>query len=96
MHQEYDGFAKLSHALWELGRRDEALAVLKKLVRLSPRMPHRVAYAYYLGLAEKRDEAQAQLTTALQEFDYAPKYLKRTHRALATRAKEMLRQLSAT
>lgn len=96
MHHEYDGFAKLSHALWELGRRDEALAVLEKLVRTSPRMPHRVAYAYYLGLCERRDEAQSQLTTALQEFDYAPKYLKRAHRALAQRAKEMLRQLSTT
>ncbi|HXV61229.1 MAG TPA: tetratricopeptide repeat protein [Vicinamibacteria bacterium] len=93
-YHHYDGFAKLAQTLWESNQRDEALAALGKLVKLSPRMPHRVAYAHYLGLAEDRAEAQTQLTTALQEFDYAPKYLKRSHRALAKRAKEMLRQLS--
>lgn len=94
MHHEYDGFAKLSHALWQLGRRAEALSALERLVRLSPRMAHRVAFAFYLGSAERRDEAQEQLVTALKEYDYAPKYLKRDNRALARRAKEMLRALT--
>ena len=93
-HEDYDGWAKLARAFWELGRRDEAISTLARLVKTSPRLPHRVAYAYYLSQAGNRDEAQAELTTALEEFDYAPKYLKRSHRALAKRAKEMLREIS--
>jgi hypothetical protein len=94
-HQEYDGWAKLAHAFWELGRRDDTVSTLARLVRMSPRLAHRVAYAHYLGQMERRDEAQAQLVTALQEFEYAPKYLKRSQHALAKRAKEMLHQISA-
>ena len=93
-HHDYDGWAKLSHTLWKLERRKEAIEVLSRLVRRSPRLQHRMAYAYYLGLAEHRDEAQAQLATALQEFEYAPKYVKRRERAMAKQAREMLRQLS--
>jgi len=93
-HHDYDGWAQLAHALWKLERRPETIGVLSRLVKTSPRLPHRIAYAYYLGLAEHRDEAQAQLATALQEFEYAPKYMKRRQRALAKKAKEMLRQLS--
>ena len=93
-HHDYDGWAMLAHALWKLERRQETIEVLSRLVKTSPRLQHRMAYAYYLGLAEHRDEAKAQLATALQEFEYAPKYMKRRQRALAKKAKEMLRQLS--
>ena len=93
-HHDFDGWAKLAHALWKLGRGKETVEALARLVKRSPRLQHRIAYAYYLGLAEHRDEAQAQLATGLQEFEYAPKYVKRRQRALAKQAKEMLRQLS--
>jgi len=53
-----------------------------------------MAYAYYLGLDENRDEAQAELATALQESEFAPKYVKRRERAMVKQAREMLRQLS--
>ena len=95
-HHDFDAWAKLAHALWKLERRQETIEALSLLVRRSPRLQHRIAYAYYLGLAEHRDEAQAQLATALQEFEYAPKYAKRGQRALAKQAREMLRQLSET
>lgn len=93
-HHDYDGWAKLAHALWKMELREETIEVLSRLVTRSPRLQHRIAYAYYLGLVERRDEAQAQLATALQEFEYAPKYTKRGQRALAKQAREMLRQLS--
>lgn len=93
-HQDYDGWAKLAAALWKLERREETLDTLARLVRRSPRLQHRVAYAYYLGLSEHRDQAQSQLATALQEFEFAPKYMKRRHAAAAKQAREMLRQLS--
>ncbi len=93
-HHDYDGWAKLAHALWKLERRQETIEVLSRLVKQSPRLQHRMAFAYYLGLADHRDEAQAQLATALQEFEYAPKYMKRRQRGLAKKAREMLRQLS--
>jgi len=93
-HHDYDGWAKLAQALWKLDRRPETIEVVSRLVKTSPRLQHRIAYAYYLGTAEHRDEAQAQLATALQEFEYAPKYMRRRQRALAKKAKEMLRQLS--
>jgi hypothetical protein len=91
---EYDGFAKLAHAYSELGKNEKAVALLRRLVQSNPRLAHRIAYAYYLGAAQRRDEARAELETALREYEFAPKYVKRTQRALARRAHEMLRELS--
>ncbi len=65
------------------------------LTRISPRIAHRVLYAYYLAEDQQRDVAQEQLITAIRESEYAPKYLKRHNRDMLKRAKEMLEQLSA-
>ncbi len=93
-HHDYDGWAQLAHALWKLERRQESIETLSRLVKTSPRLQHRMAYAYYLGLAEHRDEARAELATALQEFEQAPTHMKRRERGLAKKAREMLRRLS--
>ena len=95
-YAEYDGWAKLALALWESGRKQDTLDVLARLVNLSPRIQHRVIYAYYLGSHEQRDKAKEQLVLTLQEFEYSPGYLKRRNRPLFKQAKAMLQQLSAS
>jgi hypothetical protein len=93
-HREYDGWAKLAHALWQLERKDEALSALAELVEKSPRLAHRVLYAYYLAEDQRHGVAQEQLVTAIREYEYAPKHLKRHNRSLFKRAKEMLQTLA--
>ncbi len=95
-YREYDGWAKLAHALWQAERKEETLDSLAELVKISPRLAHRMLYAYFLTEEQHRDAAQEQLITAIQEFDYAPKYLKRHNRRVIKRAQEMLKQLSAS
>ena len=95
-YREYDGWAKLAHALWQVERRKEAFDSLAELVRISPRLAHRILYAYFLTEDGQRDAAQEQLITAIQESEYAPKHWKRHNRQLVKRAKEMLEQLSAS
>lgn len=95
-YREYDGWAKLAHALWQVERRTEALDSLAKLVKISPRLGHRVLYAYFLAEDGHRDAAQEQLITAIKESESAPNYLKRHNRNMLKRAKEMLEQLSAS
>jgi hypothetical protein len=84
----------LALALWETERRQEALDALSRLVSLSPRIQHRMLYASYLGKSEQRGEAQEQLTTAIREFEYSPRYLKRRNRPFVRQAKDMLQHLS--
>lgn len=95
-YAEYDGWAKLALALWEAGQRQQAVDVLARLVQLSPRIQHRMFYAYYLGSQNEREKAKEQLDVALQEFEYSPGYLKRRNRPLFKQAKDMLQQLSAS
>jgi hypothetical protein len=93
-YSEYDGWAKLALALWETGRRQEALDVLSRLVSSSPRIQHRMLYAYYLGKNGVRGKAQEELVTAIREFEYSPRYLKRRNQPFVKQAKEMLQRLS--
>jgi hypothetical protein len=93
-YAEYDGWAKLALALWESDQKQQAVDVLARLVQLSPRIQHRIFYAYYLATLEERDKAKEQLVAALQEFEYGPSYLKRRNRPLFKQAKAMLQQLS--
>jgi hypothetical protein len=51
-------------------------------------------YAYYLAQDERLGDAKEQLTTALREYEYAPRYLKRRNQALFKQAKTMLQRLS--
>jgi hypothetical protein len=93
-YQDYDGWAKLVHSLWWVDRKEEALDSLAELVKRSPRLPHRMLYAYYLAEQQHRDAAQEQLIAGIRDFEYAPSYLKRRNRALVKQAKEMLQRLS--
>jgi hypothetical protein len=93
-YREYDGWAKLTHCLWQVDRKEEALDSLAELVKNSPRLPHRMLYAHYLSQDERLDAAQEQLITGIRDFEYAPSYIKRTNRALVRQAKEMLQRLS--
>ncbi len=93
-YQDYDGWHKLALALWKVDRRQETCEKLSDLVLRSPRIQHRMLYAYYLAQEQRLGEAQEQLTTALREYEYAPRYLKRRNKVLFKQAKGMLQRLS--
>jgi hypothetical protein len=94
-YHEYDGWARLAHALAQSDQSDEALTVLEELVRKAPRVPHRVLYARYLGIHERYEEARQQLELALQAHKHAPGFQKRQDAAAARAGRTMLGQLQA-
>lgn len=92
--RDYAAYSDLAHALVQDGRLDEALELLDGLVIKSPRIAHRVIYAHYLTIGDKRDGAREQLEAGMRELDRAPKYVQRRNRSWSRRAKQMLSQLS--
>ncbi len=92
--EEYEPWLHLSRTLWRLGRQEEALEVLGRLVEKSPRPGHSVALAHLQIEADQRAEARRTLTKTLEHFEHAPKFFRRNNRAWARQAKRMLRRLA--
>lgn len=90
---EYQPWLHLSRTLWRLGRHEEALEVLVRLVKRSPRPGHSVALAHLQIEAGRSEEARLTLRETLEHFEHAPKFFKRNNRAWARQAKRMLKRL---
>lgn len=90
---EYQPWLYLTEALWRLGRRDEALALLERLVATSPRLGHSVALAQLQVQADQPEAARETLWQALEHHDHAPRFAQRNNRGWARQAKRLLKQL---
>ncbi len=90
---EYQPWLHMTEALWRLGRRDEALELLERLVRTSPRLGHSVALARFQVEAVQPELARRTLWQALEHHSHAPKFVQRNNRAWARQAKKMLKAL---
>ena len=90
--RDYAVYSDLADALCESGRLKEVHELLDGLVTKSPRLRHRVLHAHYLFHDGRSEEAREQLRSGLNEYDHAPKYVKRKNRIWARRAKQMLKQ----
>ena len=92
-YEEYGAWLGLIRDLRALGRSDEALAELEKLVAAAPRLAHVVEQGGALADAGRTAEARALLERALRDYEHAPRHIRRDARADARRAKELLDQL---
>ncbi len=93
-YEDYHPWAMLADSLHRAGRLEEALEVTAQLVEKSPRLNHRIYYAHYLRLSEKRAESRRQLEIALMEHQNAPRFLRRRQGSWARQAKQLLRQMA--
>jgi len=97
-HKGYRDFAAwpyLAHALNELGRTDECLAVLEELAHVAPRPPHHVLLAEYLAGAGQPSRARDLLQQVVEEQRHAPRHVKKLYRDAVRRAKQLLGELES-
>jgi hypothetical protein len=95
-YKGYTAWASLAYALWMAGRPEEAVESLAELVRISPRMSHRLLYAEYLIEAGRHDAAGDQIGIAIEDYTHAPSFQKRKDRHCYKRAKKLLKHLRST
>jgi tetratricopeptide (TPR) repeat protein len=88
---DYEPWILLSQSLWGLGRQQEALELLDRLVKTSPRTRHAVTHAHFQLEAGHPDKAHAILRQALEHYEHAPKFVKRNDRPWARQAKKMIK-----
>jgi len=92
-YHDYNGWLFLAEAYWLDGQKSEAIKTLQKLIEINPRISHRTLLGNYLLQMERKTEAKDILSQALEDFDHAPVYIKKSYRKSAAEAKELLKTL---
>jgi hypothetical protein len=90
-----------NYAAWHLlvrlhgenGHADEALATSRELARLAPTLQHQYLLAERLVDEGQDDEARKVLGRALEDYRYAPGFVRRRNRVWAGRARRLQKQL---
>jgi hypothetical protein len=95
-YEEYGAWLGLSRTLRALGRTDEALVELEKLVAAAPRLAHVVEHCGALADAGRAAEAREQLERALRDHEHAPRHVRRGARAAARKAAELRKELAVS
>ncbi len=93
-YSDYEAAESLARALWEDGRKDEAISLLKEIKNASSQLRHKVKLAQYLSQAGLKQEAASTLEEALRSFAKAPEFIRRREAMWATEARVMLRRLA--
>lgn len=94
-YEEYGAWLGLIRDLRALGRGEEALAELEKLVAASPRLAHVVEQCGALADAGRSGEARELLERAMRDHEHAPRHVRRASRAAFRQAKELASELDA-
>jgi hypothetical protein len=89
-YQDFAPGAELSALLWRKDRRDEALAMMKKVSRRSHRFEHEVQYAMFLMESGSPDEAKELLESGLTHHVSGPAFAKKQDAVWAKRARVLL------
>lgn len=92
-YDDYGAALRLAEALFESGQRDDALELLRSVTRTSSRLDVPVTLAKYQLRAELPADAALTLQDVLAEFERLPDYLRRRNGAIATEARQLLRNL---
>jgi hypothetical protein len=95
-YEEYGAWLGLARTLRALGRGEEAIAELEKLVAAAPRLAHVVEHAQALVEAGRAAEARELLERALRDHEHAPRHVRRGARAAARKAGELRKELAAS
>ncbi len=88
-------WAELAKVLWACDEQEACLELLSDLLKVSPRIAHRVVLAEYQLQAGRCDLARHQLEMALDDHQHGPRYLRRVNRVWARRAKALFKQIPA-
>lgn len=94
--RDYSAALDYAEALWQSNQGQDAVDLLRGLVRVSSRVNHRVALAHYLSLHSGPEAARAELEAALREYQDLPAFAQKRDRKWADRAQKMLRELGST
>ena len=94
--RDYDPWLDLAAAHWQQGQKDTAVTLLQKLAQKSLRTKHMTVLAEYLLELDRRDEARDLLGRVMEDYQYAPTFVKRQDRRWAQKAKSLLKSASAT
>ena len=89
-YKDFAPGAELAALLWRQGRRDEALATMKRVSRRSQRFKHEVQYAMFLIESDCGEEAAALLEAGLSQHDSGPRFAQRQDAVWAKRARALL------
>lgn len=94
-YDDYRAAMLLAEALFESEQREDALELLRTVTRTSSRLDVPVTLAKYQLRADLAGDAVATLQGVLDEFERLPDYLRRRNGAIATEARQLLRNLGA-
>jgi hypothetical protein len=94
-YEEHSAWLGLIADLRALGRTEEALLELEKLVSASPQLQHVVEQCSALADAGRAGEARELLERALEDHEHAPRHVRRSSRDAFRRAKELASALAA-
>jgi hypothetical protein len=89
-YMEFAPGAELSAILWRIEKREEAIAMIKKVSRRSHRFEHEVQYAMFLIEAGEQDDAKELLVKGLNQYESGPKFAKKQDAVWAKRAQALL------
>ncbi len=89
-YKEYAPGAELAAIFWRRDRREEALAMIRKVSRRSHRFEHEVQYAMFLIESGDREEARELLTEGINQYESGPKFAKKQDAVWAKRARALL------
>lgn len=89
----YSVAVQLAGLLWRGGRREDSVALLRRVVKKNPAMSHMIDLARCLSETDRREEARGLLQQALDDFENSPKFVKRNDRAYVKTARTLLKQL---
>lgn len=92
-YRNYHAAADLARVYWATGRREEAVEFLRKLFKKSRRMLHTTELAKYLIELDQKAEAREVLERAIDDFEHAPRFVRRQDRSAAKEAQSLLRSL---
>ncbi|MEM7410031.1 MAG: tetratricopeptide repeat protein [Myxococcota bacterium] len=93
-YAQYAVWLDLADALGVLERTEERIEALRELVRANPRLDHTVALSTALIDAGRESEARAELSRGLDDFNHAPRHVRRLARPAAKQASKLLGALA--
>jgi len=94
-YNNYAPLKDLASIQWRQGRKEAAVDLLRKLVRLSCSISHRTLLAQYLVQTGENYEASEILSEVLEDYKQSPTHVKRINKSSIRQAKSLLKQAGA-
>ncbi|MCG8591206.1 MAG: tetratricopeptide repeat protein [Proteobacteria bacterium] len=93
-YADHGAWLRWAESLALSGQPERATEVLEGLVRAAPRLEHTLAWARALKDAGRGDEARRAIEQALDDYEHAPRHVKRLDREPARDANKLLGELA--